>query len=143
MANLYEADFLAWTESQADALRTRQVGALDWVNLLEEVESMGVSQRHELRSRLKQLLMHLIKWQWQPERRGPSWLTSIGNQRYEINGLLKDSPSLKRFIPDIMVDAWARARVEANEETGIQVKSFPEVCPWSLEREILSEWLPE
>jgi uncharacterized damage-inducible protein DinB len=62
ITNLYEVDFLAWTESQAEALRTRQVGALDWANLLKEVESMGRSARNELKSRLRALLMHLMQW---------------------------------------------------------------------------------
>jgi hypothetical protein len=81
--NLYEQDFLAWTISQAEALRARQAVALDWANLLEEVESMGASQRRELRNRMRVLLMHLIKWQWQPERRGASWGSTIDVQRYE------------------------------------------------------------
>lgn len=133
ITNLYETDFLAWTESQAEALRARQVGTL-WANLLAEVESMGASQRHELRSRLKVL----IKWQWQPERCGTSWLTTIGDQRFEISGLLKDSPSLRRFIPEMLVDAWARARDEAEEETGIKADTFPEGCPWDVDGKILS-----
>ena len=92
ITNLYEADFLAWTESQAEALRTRQIGALDWVNLLEEVESMGASQRRELKNRMRILLMHLIKWHWQPERRGSSWGSSIDVQRYEMADLFDTSP---------------------------------------------------
>ncbi|MHB8211389.1 MAG: DUF29 domain-containing protein [Acidithiobacillus sp.] len=143
ITNLYGTDFLAWTESQAEALRARQVDALDWANLLEEVESMGVNQRHELRSRLNVLLVHLIKWQWQPERRGTSWLTTIGNQRFEISGLLKDLPSLRRFIPEMLVDAWARARDEAEEKTGIKADTFPEGSPWDVDGKILSGWLPE
>ena len=80
-SNLYEQDFLAWIDEQGQALKARQVAALDWDNLVEEIESMGRSQRNELKSRLWVLLMHLIKWHWQLERRSMSWQLTIKEQR--------------------------------------------------------------
>ncbi|WP_163056722.1 DUF29 domain-containing protein [Acidithiobacillus ferrooxidans] len=142
--NLYEADFLAWAEGQAEALRARQVGALDWVNLLEEVESMGASQRRELKNRMRVLLMHLIKWHWQPERRGSSWGSSIDVQRYEMADLFDTSPSLRREAADVVSYVWPQARKEAAKETGISPDVFPELCPWEAEKQILlADWLPE
>jgi|AOMQ01.1.fsa_nt_gi hypothetical protein len=144
ITNLYEVDFLAWTESQAGALRARQVGALDWVNLLEEVESMGVSQRRELENRLAVLLMHLIKWRWQPEKRGTSWKLTIRGQRREIEKLLKQSPSLKPSVPEVIGEAWNDAREDAEDETGLPLPTFPKACPWDVTTQILDrEWWPE
>lgn len=141
---LYEADFLAWVEAQTEALRARQVDALDWVNLLEEVESMGASQRRELRNRMRVLLMHLIKWNWQPERRGTSWASSINVQRYELVDLFDTSPSLRRRAADVVFDIWPQARKEAAKETGLSQDVFPELCPWEIEQQILlTDWLPE
>ena len=79
--DLYEQDFLAWIELQVEALRSRQASRLDWDNVLEEMECMGRSEKNALRSRLQGLLMHLMKWQWQPDKRSKSWASSIRNQR--------------------------------------------------------------
>ncbi|MBU2766656.1 DUF29 domain-containing protein [Acidithiobacillus ferrivorans] len=144
ITTLYEQDFLAWTESQAEALRTRQIGALDWANLLEEVESMGASQRRELKNRMRVLLMHLIKWQWQPERRGVSWGSTIDVQRYELFDLLDASPSLKRAVASVVCDVWPQARKEAAKETDLSPDVFPEFCPWDTEKQILmADWMPD
>jgi hypothetical protein len=143
ITNLYEADFLAWTESQAEALRARQVGALDWVNLLEEVESMGASQRRELESRLTVLLMHLIKWVWQPGKRSTSWRLTIMGQRREIERLIKQSPSLKPVIPEVLGELWSDAREDAEVETGLPLQTFPNACPWDMNNQILDKaWWP-
>ncbi|MHB8249434.1 MAG: DUF29 domain-containing protein [Acidithiobacillus sp.] len=142
-ADLYEQDFLAWVEDQAEALRTRQIGALDWDNLVEEIESMGASQRRELGSRLAVLLMHLVKWHWQPEKRSKSWQLTILEQRREIRRLLKASPSLQRFIPDEIPEAWMDARKAASTETDIPALTFPTECPWDAETQVLADWLPE
>lgn len=142
--NLYEMDFLAWTESQAEALRARQVSALDWAHLLEEVESMGVSQRHELKSRLTILFMHLIKWAWQPDRRGNSWRKTIRIQRREIQDLLDQSGSLKPYLMGISDNTWSDACEDAEDETGLPLPTFPVKCPWDMESQILAkDWLPE
>lgn len=142
--NLYETDFLAWAESQAEALRARQVGALDWAHLLEEVESMGISQRHELKSRLTILLMHLIKWAWQPEKRGNSWRKTIRIQRREIKDLLDQSGSLKPYFLEISAAAWSNACEDAEDETGLPQPTFPVECPWDMNSQVLvKDWLPE
>lgn len=142
--DLYERDFLAWTENQAEALRTRQVDAIDWVNLLEEVESMGASQRRELESRLTILLMHLMKWVWQPEKRTTSWKLTIQGQRRELVRLIKQSPSLKPLIPEVLGELWNDARDDAEVETGLPLQSFPAACPWDVSSQVLNkEWWPE
>ncbi|MFA7496912.1 MAG: DUF29 domain-containing protein [Acidithiobacillus sp.] len=143
ITNLYEVDFLAWVEAQTQALRTRQASGLDWDNILEELESMGRSEKNALRSRLQVLLMHLIKWQWQPKKQSKSWAITIRNQRLAIKYLIKDSPSLKRLIPEILPDAWSDAAEEAAFETGLPISTFPELCPWDMDTQVMADWWPE
>ena len=141
--NLYEQDFLSWIEAQAKALMDRQVAALDWDNLVEEIESMGRSQRNELKSRLRVLLMHLIKWHWQPEKRSTSWQLTIKEQRLSLRDLLEMSPSLRPSLSVLLPRAWQDASSSAALETGLNESIFPEICPWSMEDVLLDGWLPE
>ena len=141
--NLYEQDFLSWIEAQAKALKDRQVAALDWDNLVEEIESMGRSQRNELKSRLRVLLMHLIKWHWQPEKRSTSWQLTIKEQRLSLRDLLEMSPSLRPSLPVLLPKAWQDASSSAALETGLKESIFSEICPWSVEDVLLDGWLPE
>jgi Domain of unknown function DUF29. len=142
--SLYEQDFFAWTKNQAEALRTRQVSGVDWVNLLEEVESMGASQRRELESRLTILFMHLMKWAWQPEKRSTSWKLTIQGQRRELARLIKQSPSLKALTPEVLNELWQDAREDAETETGMPIQTFPESCPWDTDEQTLNKtWWPE
>jgi hypothetical protein len=112
-AELYNQDFLLWTQEQAHALReAARAGAnlpLDWENLAEEVESLGTSQRRELRSRIANIIEHLLKLEYSPAlepRRG--WTDTITRERREIELLLDDSPSLRRELPAIVADAVRR-----------------------------------
>ena len=141
--NLYEQDFLSWIEAQAQALKDRQVAALDWDNLVEEIESMGRSQRNELKSRLRVLLMHLIKWHWQPEKRSTRWQLTIKEQRLSLRDLLEMSPSLRPSLSVLLPRAWQDASSSAALETGLNESIFPEICPWSMEDVLLDGWLPE
>lgn len=131
MTKLYEWDFFAWTKDQADALRRRSVNELDWENLLEEVESMGRQERGELRSHLVVLLTRLLKWRFQPERRGRSWMLSILEQRSEAQRVMRENPSLKPVIEEIMREAYETARLRAARETRRLPKRFPAQCPFT------------
>ena len=142
-SNLYERDFLAWINEQGQALKARQVAALDWDNLVEEIESMGRSQRNELKSRLRMLLMHLIKWHWQPEKRSTSWQLTIKEQRLSLRDLFEMSPSLRPSLPVLLPKVWQDASSSAALETGLKESVFSEVCPWSVEDVLLDGWLPE
>ena len=139
----YERDFLAWIEAQGQALKARQVADLDWDNLVEEIESMGRSQRNELKSRLRVLLMHLIKWHWQPEKRSTSWHLTIREQRIALGDLLEMSPSLRLSIPDVLPKVWQDASKNAALETGLDRATFPDACPWPVEDFLADDWLPE
>ena len=139
----YDTDFYAWTQAQAAALRAQESKALDWCHLAEEIESLGNEQRHAVRSHLRVLLWHLLKWAYQPEHRGPSWLTSIGNARAEIADRLEDQPRLGLLVPALLASAYPRARRLAAGETGLPLATFPEACPWPLAQVLDEDFWPE
>ena len=131
--SLYDQDFYQWTQEQAGLLKAGALSQLDVENLIEEVESMGKSQKKELLSRLTILLMHLLKWDYQPEFQSRSWKSTIVTQRKEIRNLLEDNPSLRRIIQE-KADILYRDAVEiASAETGLSESSFPETCPYTIE----------
>jgi hypothetical protein len=138
MSSLYDQDFYQWTIEQANLLKTGALSQLDVENLIEEVESMGKSQKKELISRLTVLLTHLLKWDHQPARRGKSWLKTIAAQRTEIDFLLYDNPSLKNEMPNTLIRAYRASIKQAATETGLKICAFPETCPYTIEQ-ILGE----
>jgi hypothetical protein len=103
---LYESDFYGWTELQANVLANRQVEALDWQNLREEIISLGKQEYRELVSRLTVLVGHLLKWEYQPDKRSRSWFLTIREQRRAIRRHLQGNPSLKSRIPTALSDAF-------------------------------------
>ncbi|MGB3205630.1 MAG: DUF29 domain-containing protein [Crinalium sp.] len=138
ISNLYETDFNAWTQEQADLLRHRQWSQLDVPNLIEEIESLGKQQRAELRNRLKVLIGHLLKWEYQAERRSRSWLMTIRIQRRDTQQLLSENPSLKPYLEEALQKIYDNGRDLAVGETNLPIKTFPENCPYKLE-EIFSD----
>ena len=132
MAKPYERDFFAWTQAQADALKRRSVGELDWDNVREEIESLGKQERNELRSHLIVLLVHLLKWRLQPERRGRSWALSVKEQRREIERLLRENPSLQPQADEVLSEAYDIAVVRAARETDLPESAFPDSAPFGL-----------
>jgi len=141
--SLYEQDFYAWANQQAGLLRAGQLSAADIEHIAEEIESMGRSEKRELVSRLEILLLHLLKWQFQPERRGTSWEVSITNSRDQIADHLADNPSLNTRISESIETAYRRARGDARAETGLVASTFPLTCPWSFEQIMTADFWPE
>lgn len=135
---LYETDFYAWTQSQANLLRHHQWSQLDLSNLIEEIESLGRQQRAELRNRLSVLIGHLLKWEYQPEQRSRSWLNTIRIQRIDTLELLEENPSLKPYLQEVVQKAYIKGIALAAGETNLPVKTFPQDCLYTLE-EILSD----
>ena len=131
--SLYDRDFYLWIQATAQQLKEGQFNEIDIPNLIEEIESMGRSEKRELKSRLIVLLMHLLKWQYQPEKRSESWRSTISEQRICIEGLLEDSPSLKPLISEVFDDCYQKARLKAADETGIKLNFFPKESPFTLE----------
>lgn len=142
-ATLYRTDFYAWTKTQAALLQAEEFENLDLPNLIEELEAMGTSQRNEVISRLKVLLMHLLKWQFQADHRSRSWRNTINVQRWDLEAVLEDNPSLRRELPECIAKAYPRARREAIQETGLLRSPWPDSCPWTIEQILDEAWLPE
>jgi hypothetical protein len=139
----YEDDFYAWTVEQAHLLRSGEVSGIDAANIAEEIESMGRSDRRELRSRLVVLMMHLLKWQHQPAARSRSWSATIDEQRLQIEEVLAESPSLRPIAAAMLSPAYAIARARAVAETGLAETAFPEACPFTAEEMLSRAFLPE
>ncbi len=139
----YDTDFYGWTQEQAEALKQRRMDELDIEHLIEEVESMGASERRQLLSRLVVLMMHLLKWQYQPDRRGKSWELTIKEQRRRIPKHLKANPSLKAQLPDVLEEAYEDALFMAEAETGLHQSFFPVDMPWSFEQMLEPEFWPK
>ncbi len=130
---LYESDFREWAEQEAGKLRSGRLEALDFVNLAEEIESLGKREQSTLVNRLIVLLVHQLKHDYQPQRRGRSWELTMAEQRSKIQRLLKQSPSLKPFLPEGLTDAYETARISAARQTELDLARFPEECPYSLD----------
>ncbi|HXR34784.1 MAG TPA: DUF29 domain-containing protein [Candidatus Binataceae bacterium] len=142
--DLYERDYYTWALEQARALKERRLETLDWHNLAEEVEDLGRSEKRELRSRLEVLLVHLLKWRFQPKRRSKSWKATVAVQRLKLRRHLRDNPGLKPFVPDLLAEAYDTARIEvAGRLSTPEESQLPTACPWSFEELIDETFKPE
>ncbi len=131
-ATLYETDFYAWTQEQENLLKQRNWNNLDLIHLQEELHLMGASEKRELSNRLSVLLMHLLKWKYQPTHRVVSWELTIKGQRLEVKDVLDDNPSLSARLDDYLISAYAKAILKAANETKLSYKAFPQLCEWSI-----------
>jgi hypothetical protein len=139
----YEDDFYAWSTEQAALLRAGKLAEADIENIAEEIDSMGRSEKRELVNRLTVLLLHLLKWQFQPAFRGNGWRLSIEEQRYRLEDHLNDNPSLRSKLDVAIRDAYRLALIEAERETGLARNTFPPVCPFPFERATAADFWPE
>jgi hypothetical protein len=139
----YHKDFYAWLMSNADLLRQGKFNDLDVEHIAEELESISKSEKRALTSRLTVLLAHLLKWQFQPALRSKRWRNTISTQRIDILELLEDSPSLHYELDDQLVIAYEKAKLSAEDETGIDKQHFPETCPFTSEQLLTKDYLPE
>ena len=139
----YETDIIAWANQQAWLIRHKKFDLLDIEHIAEEIEDVGKSEQRELANRMIVLIAHLLKWQFQPERRGKSWQLTIRNQRKAIQIHLKQVPSLKTKLNDSewWDVIWGDAVYEATKETGLD--TFPETQIWSVENILSDSWLPD
>lgn len=140
---LYERDFYSWSLDQADKLRAGRYHELDREHLAEEIESLGRAQYWELVSRLRVLLAHLLKWQYQPALRCRSWEITLIEQRDSIADLLQDNPGLKPRLDEALFKGYRKARLLAERETGLPTERFPADCPYAPEQIFDPDWLPE
>ncbi|MFB2892259.1 DUF29 domain-containing protein [Aerosakkonemataceae cyanobacterium BLCC-F50] len=141
-SDLYETDFYAWTIEQAKFLREGILDSLDLPNLAEEIESLGKQDRRELRNRLRVLIGHLLKWEYQPGKRSKSWSNTIYEQRYQIKQLIKESPSLKPYLEEAVVESYSDALDLASRETSLDESLFPQECSYNLEQILDKDFFP-
>jgi hypothetical protein len=132
-AELYQRDFYTWATRQAALLRAGDFAAADIANIAEEIESMGRSEKRELINRLAILLTHMLKWQFQPERRNRSWQLTIREQRLQVDEVLDDNPGLRPSLPEAIALAYRKALLIAMRETDLPEAAFPPTCLWTFD----------
>ncbi len=143
LSQLYETDFNLWIEQTVNYLKKGDLDALDLENLIEEISDMGRNNRREVFSRLKVLLMHLLKWKYQPEKRTNSWINTIDEQREQLELILKDSPSLKPYFKQIFPECYQKAVRSAVNETNLPKLTFPIDCPFTQEQVLDMDYFPQ
>jgi hypothetical protein len=141
--DLYDSDYLLWLEKTSKLLQSKDFENLDLENLIEEIESLGRSERNKLISSLRLIYHHLLKWQFQPQKRTRSWSNTISRERDNISYYIEDTPSLKNLFEDVVIlnKAYQRGRQDASRETGIP--NLPEACPYSIEQTLDRNFLPD
>lgn len=140
MTTLYEQDFCDWSLTQASHLRNKDIKELDFENLIEEIESLGASNKSSLSSYLARLMIHLLKMKYAYHQKGnsKSWDASILDSKRQIKYLLRNSPSLKNYAKSVLEECYQDAKEGASLETQIKIEDFPKDCPWHIE-ELLSK----
>jgi hypothetical protein len=121
---LYEQDETAWLEAMSALAASRRYAEMDYLHLSEYLADMAKRDRREVFSRLVVLLSHLLKWEYQPERRSGSWRGTLREQRRELRQLL-DSGTLRNHAEAVLADAYAEARRQAADETELSLDVFP------------------
>lgn len=141
--NLYDRDYSLWLQTTANQLRERKFSEVDVENLADEIESMGRREKSALSSNLQVVLMHLLKYRYQPNKRTNSWLLTIFEHRDRVGEALELSPSLKPYLEEIFSKCYSKARKKAALETGLPIDSFPKNSPFTLEETLDVDYLPE
>lgn len=139
----YEEDVYGWATHTAELLRMKKMSEVDFENIIEEIETLGRSEKHELINRLSLLIMHLLKWQYQSEKRTRSWDLTIKEQRKKSKIHFRDNPSLKSKLDEILIDAYDVATSVAARETGLDENVFPQQCPYTFEEIMNDTFYPE
>ena len=133
-SKLYETDFYGWTIEQSRLLQLGKFDGLDLENLAEEIASLGRQEKQELRNRLGVLIGHLLKWQYQPEKRSKSWRVTIKEQRREIRLIMDDNPSLKPYLEEAIFWGYAQGLDLVVKETPLDYPDLPKDCPFTVEQ---------
>lgn len=143
---LYDQDYYLWLKTTINQLRAGQLASVDLDNLIEELESMGRSEKRAIESLLIKLLEHLLKlkcWDEERERNQGHWKAEIRTFRRQIKKALKDSPSLKPYILEIFDECYQEARAEASDRSQLPIDKFPITLIGSLEQILDDNWFPE
>jgi len=131
LKTLYETDFNLWLEKMANLLKTKQLDELDLENLIEEIEAMGRSEKRTLKSNLVRVFQHLLKWNYQKDKRTPSWGYSILEHSRRLKDAFEDSPSLTPYFDTVFDECYQEARKLASVETQLPLSTFPKINPFT------------
>ncbi len=138
----YEEDFFLWSQAQAERIRALRPNSLDWENIAEAIESSGTRDRRKIESYLARVVQHLLKWAYQPERRGTSWRMSIYNGRISADRIMQDSLSLRSHPGTAFAIIYDRGKNEADIELDADPSRFPDEPPFTIEQVLDPDWLP-
>jgi hypothetical protein len=141
--DLYDLDFFEWTQRNAELLNRKCFEAADISHIAEELADLGKRDQREVRSYLRRLIVHLLKWQMQPAKRSSSWLSSIGDSRSQLEDIFQQSPSLRKLAAKSFVEVYSDARRQASTQTRMAVSSFPSKCPYRFEQILDADFLPK
>lgn len=140
--NLYENDYYLWIKRTAKLISQGEFSQIDTVNLVEEIEDMGKREKRAIESNLTVLLAHLLKYQFQPQKRSNSWTGTIIEHRRRIRKSFRDSPSLRQYFSDIFEETYQDAIRAAAGETGLDPQTFPSSSPFSQDEVMNDEFFP-
>jgi hypothetical protein len=142
-SQLYDQDFCLWIENTTQLLKERRFSELDLENLIEEIEDMGQNKKDALESNLIIVLLHLLKWKYQPNKRSGIWQRSIIEHRRRLDKAMKKSPSLKPYFQEVFDESYQYSRKEASAETGLSLTVFPQECPFTISQVLDQDYLPD
>ena len=145
MKTSYESDVVAWANEQASLIRAGHFDQLDLAHIAEEIEAVGKGEQRELVSRMAVLLAHIFRWKFQPQKRSVSWTLAIKEQRRLLVRRIQKTPSLGPMLmdPEWIDEIWVDAKALAEKETGLDIGTHAEVCPWAMGHVLTEDWLPD
>jgi hypothetical protein len=133
IADLYEADEIAWLDAMVELLRRGEHSELDYSHLRECLNDMAISERRKVENRLAVLLVHILKWDHCPNRRTRSWGLTILEQQRKLENHL-ESAVLRRYAEAVLQKVYKSVLKEAAYATGLSKKSFSAKCPYELDQ---------
>ena len=139
---LYDQDYYLWLEHTTQLLKQGKFSGVDIPNLIDEIEGLTQNQKQALKNNLRVVLMHLLKYQYQPEKITNSWVNSINEHRDRIYDILDDSPSLEQYIRDELSRVYGRARRRTSRETQKSLDVFPTECPFTIKQALDEDYFP-
>ena len=132
LADLYRADETAWLDAMVELLDLGAHEALDYEHLREFLDDMSTSNRNEVENRLRVLIRHMLKWDYQPGKRSPSWRSTLNEQREQLNQWCRQRV-LRNYAEEVLADVYPKAADQAADDTELPLKTFPARCPYTLE----------
>ena len=141
--NLYDRDYYLWLEHTARLIEEGKFSEVDTANLIEEIKDLGRSEKRAVKSNLVILLLHLLKYKYQPDKRTNSWRASIREHRRRLRDDFQVSPSLKRYFEEVFHECYQDGREQAADETGLPLDTFPTESPFTSSEVLNPDYLPK